>query len=91
MFVLAYVCLCFPRGRLGSRRDRRFVGVLGAVLSVIWVLVLLLADELPASGPFAACAAACPENALQVFEGAEHAGRCWATLPTPSPSRRSSR
>jgi signal transduction histidine kinase len=75
MFALVYVCLCFPRGRLGSRRDRLFVGVLGAVLSVIWVLVLLLAEQLPASGPFAACAAACPENALQVFEGAEAFGQ----------------
>src|SRR4051812_2008847 len=25
MFALVYVCLCFPRGRLGSAPDRRFV------------------------------------------------------------------
>src|SRR3954453_3816699 len=31
MLALVYVCLCFPRGALGSRRDRVFVGVLGAL------------------------------------------------------------
>jgi signal transduction histidine kinase len=75
MFALAYVCLCFPRGRLGSRRDRVFVGVLGVVTAAIWVPLLLLAQELPASGPFASCVATCPSNALQLFTGAEAAGR----------------
>src|SRR4051794_19553680 len=27
MYALVYVCLCFPRGRLGSRRDPPFPGV----------------------------------------------------------------
>ena len=91
MFALVYVCLCFPRGRLGSRRDRRFVGVLGAVLAVIWVLVLVLAEELPPSGPFAACAAACPrERVAGVRRGGRSRARCWATWPTRSPSPRSS-
>ena len=75
MYALVYVCLCFPRGGLRTRRDRRFAGVLGAVLAAIWLFVLALAEQLPASGPFAACAAACPANAVQVFSGAETAGR----------------
>src|SRR3954468_8473065 len=61
-----------PFAALVRVRHRR---ALGAVTAVIWVLVLLLAPEMPASGPFAACAATCPPNALQVFTGAEDAGR----------------
>jgi len=75
MFALVYVCLCFPRGRLGSSRDRRFVGVLAAVTALVWLLVLALAVELPPGGPFAACAGACPENALRVVDRAAEAGR----------------
>ena len=76
MFALVYVCLCFPRGRLGSRRDRRFVGVLGAVLGRdLGCSCWLLAEELPPSGPFAACAAACPrERVAAVRRGAEAPG-----------------
>src|SRR4051794_11611144 len=80
MFALAYVCLCFPRGRLGSRRDRLFIGALAVVTTAVWVLVLLFAVHLPAAGPFAACAATCPANALQLFSGAEATGRVLGDL-----------
>ena len=75
MFALVYVCLCFPRGRLGSSRDRRFVTVLAAVTAFVWVIVLALAAELPPGGPFTACIDDCPHNALRVIDGAAEAGR----------------
>ena len=75
MFVLVYVCLCCPRGQLGSSRDRRFVTVLAAVTAFVWVIVLALAAELPPGGPFTACIDECPHNALRVIDGAAEAGR----------------
>ena len=76
MFALVYVCLCFPRGRLASRarpalrrrpgRARRWSSGSSSSHSPY---------ELPASGPFAGCAAACPHNALRVVDGAAEAGR----------------
>src|SRR5262245_24151088 len=67
MVVLVYVCLCFPRGRLGSARDRRFIAVLAGLQALLWLLILLVAEELPPSGPFSDCGDACPGNALRVI------------------------
>ena len=47
MFALVYVCLCFPRGQLGSSRDRPFVTVLAAVTAFVWLIVLALAADCP--------------------------------------------
>jgi signal transduction histidine kinase len=80
MLALVCVCLSFPGSRLGSRLDRRFVGLLAAVDALVWLALLLLAEELPPSGPFADCAAACPENPLRVIDGAADAGRLLGDL-----------
>src|SRR3954451_10785503 len=80
MLALVYVCLSFPRGGPGSSRDRRFVVALGAAEALLWAAVLALAAELPAAGPFAACAAACPENALRFVDGAAGVGHALGTV-----------
>lgn len=75
MFALTYVCLSFPRSRLGTLRERRFVALLGGFYVVAWTLVLALAVDLPPGGPFGDCGKACPRNALRVVDGAAGLGR----------------
>ena len=64
--LIGYVGLCFPRDRLGTQFERRFLAgfVVATVLS--WTLALALAERLPPAGPFAQCVAQCPRNAFQV-------------------------
>lgn len=64
-----YVFLCFPRGRLASRLQRRFM--LAWVLSAVLLLGLIcaLSPALPAGSDFTNCGTACPHNALQVVTG----------------------
>jgi hypothetical protein len=61
----AYVFLCFPRDRLGSPAERRFIGALVVVAPILWAATLALSEKLPAGGAFADCGNRCPHNALQ--------------------------
>ena len=66
---LAYVYLCFPRGRLESAIERGFVLALVLSTGVVWGLILVLSPTLPLGGAFNDCGARCPPNALQIFPG----------------------
>jgi signal transduction histidine kinase len=66
---LAYVFLCFPRGRLESRIERNFILALVVSTAVVWGLILALSPDLPRGGPFTNCGSRCPPNALQIVSG----------------------
>lgn len=63
---LIYLFTCFPRDRLTSRADRRFMLAYGLASAGVWALTLLLAYKLPAGGPLSDCASHCPNNPLAV-------------------------
>jgi signal transduction histidine kinase len=76
---LAYVYLCFPRGRLESPLERAFI--LGLVISTgaVWGLILTLSPTLPPGGSFTDCGARCPPNALQIISGDAATGQALNT------------
>jgi signal transduction histidine kinase len=76
---LAYVYLCFPRGRLESRLERGFVIGLVVSTAVVWALILTLSPTLPTGGPFTDCGTRCPANALQVLSGHAETGQALNT------------
>jgi signal transduction histidine kinase len=63
-----YLFLCFPRDRLSSPFERRFVLVFAAATACIWALVLALAQELPRGGALSDCAQSCPANPLRLVD-----------------------
>lgn len=77
---LAYVYLSFPRGRLESRLERRFILALASSTTLVWVAILLLSPTLPAAGVFNDCGTRCPPNALQVVTGHAATGAALATV-----------
>ncbi len=79
---LAYVYLSFPADHLGSGLDRRLVAGLAVATVVLWSLILLFSDRLPVGGPFTDCGDRCPDNALQVVDGASGLGKALASLFT---------
>jgi signal transduction histidine kinase len=66
---LAYVYLCFPRGRLESGLERGSIAALVVSTAVVWTLILTLSPTLPPGGFFTDCRTRCPPNALQVVDG----------------------
>jgi signal transduction histidine kinase len=66
---LAYVYLCFPRGRLESRIERVFMRVLVVSTAAVWAAILVISPTLPVGGSFNDCGARCPGNALQIVSG----------------------
>ena len=66
---LAYVYLCFPRGRLESRLERGFILAFVLSTALLWGLILALSPTLPAGGDFTDCGTRCPPNALQIVSG----------------------
>jgi len=62
----AYLFASFPRGRLQSAVERRFVTATAGVSVVLWALLLVFAQELPHGGPLSDCTSSCPDNALQL-------------------------
>ena len=79
---LAYVYLSFPVDHLGARLDRVLFRGLAVGTVVLWSLILVLADRLPVGGPFTDCSDRCPDNALQVVDGASGFGKALASLFT---------
>ena len=63
---LAYVYLCFPRGRLESRLERGFILAFALSTGLVWGLILALSPTLPPGGDFTDCGTRCPQNALQI-------------------------
>lgn len=76
--VLVYVYLCFPRGRLGSRLELWFFRTYAAVISVLWLLILALAETLPTGARFIRCGTNCPGNGLQFVDVSDSVGRALA-------------
>src|SRR5450755_3065514 len=66
---LAYVYLCFPRGRLESRLERGFILAFALSTALVWGLILALSPTLPPGGDFTDCGTRCPPNALQMVTG----------------------
>ncbi len=64
--AIVYVVLAFPTGRLTSRTDALLVGVLAAVVLVLYLPTALLVDSYPVPSPFATCTSGCPGNAFDV-------------------------
>ena len=64
--AIVYVVLAFPTGRLTSRTDALVVGVLAAVVAVLYLPTALLVDSYPVPSPFATCTGGCPGNAFDV-------------------------
>lgn len=64
-----YMYLCFPRGRLESQLERRFMLAFALSAGVGWGLLLLLSPTLPAGSDFTNCGRNCPHNALQIVSG----------------------
>jgi signal transduction histidine kinase len=77
---VAYVYLCFPRGRLESRIERRFILALASSTTLVWAAILLLSPTLPAAGVFNDCGTRCPSNALQIVTGHAATGAALATV-----------
>ena len=66
---VGYLYLCFPRGRLESTLERRFILAFVLSTAVVWGLILALSPTLPAGGDFTNCGTSCPDNALQIVTG----------------------
>jgi signal transduction histidine kinase len=64
----AALFVCFPRERLVSELERRFVVGVVASTVVVWTVVLALARTLPHGGPLTDCTKHCPENALRLVD-----------------------
>lgn len=77
--LLAYVYLCFPRGRLESALERGFVLALVVSTAVIWALILILSPTLPIGGSFNDCGRHCPPNAFQIVSGHAATGTALTT------------
>ena len=64
--LLMYLVLAFPTGRLHSRFDRAFVGVVALVALVFYLGSLPLVERFAEPSPWSTCSAGCPGNPLQV-------------------------
>ena len=71
----AFLFASFPRGRLQSALERRFVGAAAGVSVVLWLLLLVFAQELPHGGPLSDCTVDCPNNGLQLIETPQSVSR----------------
>ena len=63
---LMYVLLCFPRDRLGSELERRFIAAATVASLVAWAIAVALSETLPSAGVLVQCDGPCPTNAFQL-------------------------
>ncbi len=75
VIYLVYIFVCFPRNRLVSAHDRRFMIAFTAASAATWVLALVLTEKLPAGGAFSDCGSHCSHNALMLANGSATATR----------------
>jgi signal transduction histidine kinase len=66
LVYLMYVFLCFPRDRLGSAQERRFIKAAALLSLVAWAAAIALSETLPPAGVLAECDGPCPHNAFQL-------------------------
>ena len=67
IFLLFYLCLAFPRGRLIGGLERNLMTIFAVDLVVIFAVLLAAAPNLAAPGPISPCWQ-CPRNPFQVAE-----------------------
>ena len=72
--LLVYVFVCYPRDRLATKLERRFLAVVGGAELVLWLALLAVAERLPSGGAFSDCGDECPVNPFQVAS-LPHAGQ----------------
>jgi signal transduction histidine kinase len=63
----AYVCLCFPSGRLESGLERWFVTAFALAAALVWGISLTLAHVLPTGGSRVECGSQCPHNPIELI------------------------
>ncbi len=63
-----FLALLFPDGRAEERGARLVLAATVAASGVVWTAALVLAETLPAGGPFLPCFEDCPDNAARVVE-----------------------
>ena len=63
-----FLALLFPDGRAEERGARLVLAATVAASGVVWTAALVLAETLPAGGPFIPCFEGCPDNAARVVE-----------------------
>jgi len=66
--LVVYLILAFPSGRLVDRMDRVLVGAMGAVVAILFLPRLGLAEGFEVPSPFTSCTADCPQNAFLLFD-----------------------
>ena len=62
--LFCYLMLAHPTGRLRSRTERRFIGVVGGVALSCWVFAVLTSTRPPFSTAMIPCGPHCPSNRL---------------------------
>jgi hypothetical protein len=63
-----FLALIFPDGRPEDKGARLVLAATVAASGVVWTAALVLAETLPAGGPFIPCFDDCPNNAARVVE-----------------------
>jgi signal transduction histidine kinase len=63
-----FLALIFPNGRAEDRGARLVLAAAVGASGVVWTAALVLAETLPAGGPFIPCFEGCPDNAARVVE-----------------------
>lgn len=67
--LFAYLMLAHPTGRLPSNTERRFLWLTGAVLAVLWLLVIVMTSQPPLRTALLQCSPHCPSNVFTLGSG----------------------
>ena len=67
-FVLVWIMLAFPSGRLRSTVDRVIVVAGGLAATVLWIPAVLVSVDVPLPGVLVPCGTDCPTNALLLVD-----------------------
>lgn len=72
-WLLIWVLLAFPSGRVSSLLDRGILGFGAALIVVAWLPSLLMSPSFPLPGSWVRCGSECPENLLFLWDRPQHA------------------
>ena len=67
-FVLVWIMLAFPSGRLRTTVDRVIVVAGGLAATVLWIPAVLVSVDVPLPGVLVPCGTDCPTNALLLVD-----------------------
>ena len=67
-FLLVYLVLSYPTGRLRDRTDRLLVDAMTLALIVGFLPRIFLAEQFSVPSPFTSCISDCPSNALFLLD-----------------------